>query len=132
MFGVVSGGAQMMMTLGYRFAPAAIVAPFDYSALVWAALLGFVLWGDVPTAWVVGGAAIVIGSGLYILRRETKLARERVAAGAAIRPPAGALPETGPRSEEHTSELQSLMRKSYAVFCLKNKKNKTRTGKKTN
>src|SRR3546814_19467727 len=96
MFGVVSGGAQMMMTLGYRFAPAAIVAPFDYSALVWAALLGFVLWGDVPTAWVVGGAAIVIGSGLYILRRETKLARERVAAGAAIRPPAGAPPATSP------------------------------------
>src|SRR3546814_17211231 len=77
MIGVVSGGAQMMMTLGYRFAPAAIVAPFDYSALVWAALLGFVLWGDVPTAWVVGGAAIVIGSGLYILQSGSESGRER-------------------------------------------------------
>lgn len=85
MIGVVSGGAQLMMTLGYRFAPAAIVAPFDYIALVWAALLGFVIWGDVPTAWVVSGAAVVIASGLYILRRETKVARER----AAVTPPPG-------------------------------------------
>ncbi|MFN4088169.1 MAG: DMT family transporter [Alphaproteobacteria bacterium] len=85
--GVVSGGAQLMMTFGYRQAPAAIVAPFDYVALVWAALLGFVIWGDVPTVWVVSGAAIVIASGLYILRRETKLARERARADAAASTP---------------------------------------------
>lgn len=80
LIGIVSGGAQLMMTLGYRYAPAAIVAPFDYIALVWAALLGFVIWGEIPTAWTVSGAAIVIASGLYILRRETRLARERAAA----------------------------------------------------
>src|SRR5690606_38026897 len=80
LIGVVSGGAQLMMTLGYRYAPAAIVAPFDYIALVWAALLGFVIWGEIPTAWTVSGAAIVIASGLYSLRRETRLARERASA----------------------------------------------------
>jgi len=90
LIGVVSGGAQLMMTLGYRFAPAAIVAPFDYVALVWAALLGFVIWDHLPTAWVVSGAAVVIASGLYILRRETKLARERAAA---TPPPRAASPD---------------------------------------
>jgi len=54
----------------FRMAPAAIVAPFDYTALIWATGLGWVIWGDVPTAWTLGGAAIIVASGVIIILRE--------------------------------------------------------------
>ena len=68
--GIISGTAQLLMTAGYRLAPAALAAPFDYTSMIWAVLLGFLIWGDVPTAGVLAGAALVIGSGLFILHRE--------------------------------------------------------------
>src|SRR3546814_6590275 len=68
--GLIGGFAQFAMTHAFRLAPVAIVAPFDYLALVFAMMLGYAIWD---------------------------------------------------RSEEHTSELQSLMRISYAVFCLNKK-----------
>src|SRR5690606_6233798 len=71
--GLISGTGQLLMTAGYRFAPAAIVAPFDYVSMVWAVVLGFLIWGEVPTVGVLAGAALVIGSGLYILYREHRL-----------------------------------------------------------
>lgn len=73
MLGLLGGFGQLLMTVAYRSAPAAIVAPFDYVAMVWATVYGYVLWDDVPTAGVFAGAAIVIASGLYIIHRETKL-----------------------------------------------------------
>lgn len=73
MLGLLGGFGQLLMTVAYRYAPPAIVAPFDYVAMVWATGYGFLLWGDVPTAGVFAGAAIVIASGLYIIHRETKL-----------------------------------------------------------
>ncbi len=73
MLGLLGGFGQLLMTLAYRSAPPAIVAPFDYVAMVWATAYGFLLWGDVPTAGVLAGAAIVIGSGLYIIHRETRV-----------------------------------------------------------
>ena len=71
------------MTHAFRLAPIAIVAPFDYLAVVFAMVLGYAVWGDLPDAWILGGAAVVIMSGLYILHRETVLARRRRAAAAA-------------------------------------------------
>jgi drug/metabolite transporter (DMT)-like permease len=53
------------------------VVPFNYLSLVWATLLGFAIWGDVPTPHLLAGAAVVVASGLYILWRET-LRRRRV------------------------------------------------------
>jgi drug/metabolite transporter (DMT)-like permease len=47
------------------------VVPFNYLSLVWATILGVVIWGDIPGADLFLGSAIVIGSGLYILWRET-------------------------------------------------------------
>jgi drug/metabolite transporter (DMT)-like permease len=69
--GLLSGIGQFWWTEGCRFTPAAVAAPFSYTAMVWALILGYVLWGDVPTPAVLAGAAIVIASGLYILYRET-------------------------------------------------------------
>lgn len=61
-----------LITQGYRFAPAAVIAPFDYSALLWAVILGWLLWGDLPGPNVWMGSAILVASGLYILHRETR------------------------------------------------------------
>ncbi len=75
--GLVGGVAQLAMTQAFRLAPVALIAPFDYAALVFAVALGYLIWGDVPDAFLLFGAGIVIGSGLYILHRETMLARRR-------------------------------------------------------
>lgn len=62
-----------LMTQAFRFAPAAVVAPFDYTALIWATLLGYLLWGEIPDLATYLGAAIIIASGIYIVWRERKL-----------------------------------------------------------
>lgn len=62
----------MCVTLAFRLAPAAVIAPFEYTALLWATLLGYLLWGELPDAITLLGAAIVIASGLYIIYRETR------------------------------------------------------------
>ncbi len=54
----------------FRLAPASVVAPFSYSALIWATLLGYVIWKDFPDHSVWAGAALIIASGLYIFWRE--------------------------------------------------------------
>lgn len=54
----------------FRLAPAAVVAPFDYTALIWATGLGWLLWGDIPALWTIAGAAIIIISGVIIVLRE--------------------------------------------------------------
>ena len=69
--GVCSGAGQYCWTQAFRFAPAAVAAPFSYTSMIWALSFGFLLWGDVPTPMLLAGAAVVAGSGLYILYRET-------------------------------------------------------------
>ena len=54
----------------FRLAPAAVVAPFDYTALIWASGLGWLIWGDLPGPWTLVGAGIIIGGGLIIVWRE--------------------------------------------------------------
>lgn len=68
MFGSVG---VMCLTQAFRLAPAATVSPFEYSALIWATLLGFLLWGELPDTTTLVGALVVISSGLYIIYRET-------------------------------------------------------------
>jgi len=75
--GLLGGGAQITMTLAFRVAPVALLAPFGYAGLVFAMGFGYLIWGEVPDAYLLLGAAIVVGSGLYILHRETTLARRR-------------------------------------------------------
>jgi len=59
----------------FKLASGAIVAPLRYLSLVWAAVLGFAFWNDVPSLQATCGAAIIMGAGLYTLRREARLAR---------------------------------------------------------
>lgn len=56
----------------FRLAPAAIVAPFDYTALIWATGLGWLIWGDIPGVWTIAGAAIIMSSGVFIILREAR------------------------------------------------------------
>jgi drug/metabolite transporter (DMT)-like permease len=74
--GLIGGMAQMALTQAYRLAPVSLVAPFEYSALLAAAVLGFAVWGQIPDRFVWLGATIVIASGLYILHRETVRRRQ--------------------------------------------------------
>jgi drug/metabolite transporter (DMT)-like permease len=73
--GILGGLAQLAFTRAFRLAPAAVVSPFDYTGLLYAGVIGYYVWGDVPTVTFLVGAAIVMASGLYILHRETRLAR---------------------------------------------------------
>lgn len=75
--GLLGGFAQLAMTQAFRLAPVAVVAPFDYAALVFAVLFGLLFWREVPDIFLLAGSVVVVGSGLYILYRETKLARQR-------------------------------------------------------
>jgi len=70
--GVVGGLAQLCLTRAYALAPVAVIAPFDYTAMIWAVLVGLTVFGDVPQLPVVAGAALVIAGGIYIIHRETR------------------------------------------------------------
>lgn len=71
--GVSGGVAQIILTLSYRMADASILAPFDYSMMIYSLISAWLFFGEVPSLTVLAGAVIVIGSGLFILARERRL-----------------------------------------------------------
>jgi drug/metabolite transporter (DMT)-like permease len=71
--GLLGGVGQLLVVQAFHHAPASAVAPWNYSAMIWASLLGWIAWSEVPDQKLLLGAAIVIGSGLYLLHRETRL-----------------------------------------------------------
>ncbi len=81
--GLGNGVAQYWWTKSLHLAPPSAVTPFNYLSLVWATIIGFLVWGDAPTRRLMLGSAVVVGSGLYILWRETVRRRERAAGPAA-------------------------------------------------
>jgi drug/metabolite transporter (DMT)-like permease len=70
--GIGNGVAQYWWTRALHLAPTSAVAPFQYFSLIWAMMLGFAIWGDVPTVSLLIGGAIVAGSGLFLLWRESR------------------------------------------------------------
>ena len=79
--GFASACAWIGIIGGYRRAPPSLLAPFEYTALIGAAIAGYFIWGEVPDKWVICGGAVIIGSGLFIVHREVG----RVIAGRYIR-----------------------------------------------
>ena len=71
-FGVFASVGHYLMIAAHRHAPAAVLAPFGYSQLVWTATLGFLVFGDVPSRWTLAGAAFVVASGLYLVHHERR------------------------------------------------------------
>lgn len=70
--GVLVVGGHLCLTRGFSVAPVGLVAPFEYSAMIWAAALGYLVWGDVPGPFVVVGATLIVLSGLYLTYREAR------------------------------------------------------------
>jgi drug/metabolite transporter (DMT)-like permease len=73
--GLIGGVGQLLMTEALRVAPVGVVAPFDYIQLLWASVIGFGIWGEIPETLTLAGAFVVAGSGGYILWRELRLGR---------------------------------------------------------
>jgi len=71
-FGLGCGLQQWFLTVSFRYAQASLLAPFDYLAMVFAAIVGFVFWQEIPilTTWL--GGAIIAASGLFIFKRQLK------------------------------------------------------------
>jgi len=86
--GVFGGLAHILLTESYRYAAASVIAPFDYTAMVWAFLLGYVFFNEVPTLPVYVGSGIVAAAGLFVIFRERYLGLRR--ARDAEGPPTGA------------------------------------------
>ena len=87
--GVLGGLSHIMLTESYRYAPASVVAPFDYTSMFWAFLFGYWLFGEIPTVHVFVGAGIVAASGLFVIWRERQRGIERVRTSLIEGPPVG-------------------------------------------
>lgn len=70
LMGTFALSGYIFITLAFRYAPVSVVAPFEYTALVWATVLGLVVFGDFPTRGVWLGVAIIVAAGWYTVRRE--------------------------------------------------------------
>jgi drug/metabolite transporter (DMT)-like permease len=72
---LVSVVAQLLMTAAYRSGDTTLVAPFEYSAILWTSTLGILVWGEVPDWWDLAGFLVLVGAGLAIWRQEVQPAR---------------------------------------------------------
>lgn len=68
--GLVAGVAQYLLVQAYRLAPVAVVSPLEYTTMAWAVVFGILIWQETPAWSTALGIVVVVGSGLYILRRE--------------------------------------------------------------
>ncbi len=68
--GVAATSGHWLVVLAYRYGDASVLAPLAYVQVVWAAVLGYGVFGNVPDGWTFAGAAVIISSGLYIAHRE--------------------------------------------------------------
>jgi drug/metabolite transporter (DMT)-like permease len=86
--------AAMFIAVGYqlavdafRHAEVPVIVPLRYTGLLWALLIGYLVWGDVPNELATAGIVLIVGSGLYVLHRERVRGRAAAAAEAAAAPP---------------------------------------------
>ncbi len=84
--GLLGGLGQILLTSSYREADASLIAPFDYASMVFALLIGYFIFDEVPTVTMLVGASIVIFAGVLIIWRERKLGLERTKGRKAMTP----------------------------------------------
>jgi drug/metabolite transporter (DMT)-like permease len=94
--GVLGGLSHIVLTESYRYAPASVVAPFDYLAMLWAFVLGYAVFGEIPTIHVYIGSGIVAAAGLFVIWRERQRGIERVRTSAIEGPPVGEMDSKKP------------------------------------
>lgn len=73
--GVLGSLGHFFLISGHKLAPASVLSPFIYTQLIWVVILGYLVFDHVPNQWTIVGAAVVIGSGLYLLYRERYLGK---------------------------------------------------------
>ncbi|MBN8964743.1 MAG: DMT family transporter [Rhizobiales bacterium] len=76
--GLVNLVGQYWWTRSLHLAPTSAVVPFQYLSLIWAMMLGYALWGDMPTLGLIVGSAVVVGSGLFLLWYEARRTAAKV------------------------------------------------------
>ena len=75
--GVMGGTAQILITSAYRFAGASMLAPYDYASMLYAVVIGYIWFGELPTLIMLAGASLVIAAGAVVLWRERQLGMDR-------------------------------------------------------
>ena len=88
LIGVLGGVGQIMLTTAYRYAPVSVIAPFDYTAMIFALGIGYFAFAELPSAQMILGAGIVIAAGVFVILREARLGLRRGQARRAKPPPA--------------------------------------------
>ena len=83
--GLIAGAGFYFLTQAYRVASPSLVAPFEYCGLPWAVLWGFLFWDELPVVTTLAGIVLIVGSGLYIIRREAVRGRKTFT-GRSLRP----------------------------------------------
>jgi drug/metabolite transporter (DMT)-like permease len=78
LLGMIAMGAHVCINRSLKLAPASVVVPYQYTTIVWAVLLGYFIFGDVPSPFMLLGAAIIIAAGIYLFIREQAQARTPV------------------------------------------------------
>ena len=73
--GIIGCIGHWLLAQSFRYGEFSLLAPFEYSGMVWAIIIGYWFWADVPTPVMLLGASIIIGSGLYMAKQESKLLR---------------------------------------------------------
>jgi drug/metabolite transporter (DMT)-like permease len=85
--GLIGGVAQILVTSSFRFGAASMLAPFDYASMIFAALIGWVIFNELPTTSIIAGSALVIAGGVLIIWRERQLGLDRAKSKAPVSPP---------------------------------------------
>jgi drug/metabolite transporter (DMT)-like permease len=75
--GILGGTGHIFLTESYRYASASLAAPFDYTSMIWALVLGYAMFGETPTSAIVLGSAIITATGLFVIWRERQLGMMR-------------------------------------------------------
>ncbi len=88
LIGAIAAAAQSLVIRGFTVAEASAVTAFDYTRIIFAATIGYFAFGNVPDGWALTGAVIIVGSTLYIARREARIARQEAVSD----PPPGRSP----------------------------------------
>ncbi len=76
--GALGGLGQLLLTACYKYASISVIAPFEYSTLLWATLIGIFFFGERPSLATLGGAALIVAAGIVVAHREHTLGRQRV------------------------------------------------------
>ena len=73
--GILGAVGHLILIRALTLAPASVLAPFNYTQIIWALLLGWLVFGDAADAWMLAGGTVIVGSGLFVFYREARIKR---------------------------------------------------------